>query len=112
MAPAASRVAGNSAPGAPTGVSTDPGHAPVNFDIGTNGSLSFNGTTSSISIPDSAFVNAGFGSFTDQVQTALSNELNQLTNGRKDFPIVFFCEGVRCWESYNAVLRAWNALRP
>ena len=43
------------------------------------------------------------------VQTSLSNELNQLTNGRKDFPIVFFCQGVRCWESYNAVLRAWNA---
>lgn len=49
------------------------------------------------------------GSFNDQVQTALTNELNQLTNGRKDFPIVFFCQGVRCWESYNAVLRAWNA---
>jgi PQQ-dependent catabolism-associated CXXCW motif protein len=49
------------------------------------------------------------GSFNDQVQTALANELNQLTNGRKDFPIVFFCFGVQCWESYNAVLRAWNA---
>ena len=49
------------------------------------------------------------GSFTDQVQSALVSELNQLTNGRKDFPIVFFCQGVRCWESYNAVLRAWNA---
>lgn len=49
------------------------------------------------------------GNFNDQVQTALANELNQLTNGRKDFPVVFFCQGVRCWESYNAVLRAWNA---
>lgn len=49
------------------------------------------------------------GSFNDQVQSALANELNQLTNGRKDFPIVFFCQGVACWESYNAVLRAWNA---
>lgn len=49
------------------------------------------------------------GSFNDQVQSALANELNQLTNGRKDFPIVFFCQGVQCWESYNAVLRAWNA---
>jgi len=49
------------------------------------------------------------GSFGDLVQQQLVSELAQLTNNRTNYPIVFFCQGVRCWESYNAVLRAYEA---
>ena len=54
--------------------------------------------------------NAGkYGTFNDQFQTALANSLTQLTQGRRDIPLVFFCQGVNCWESYNAALRAKSA---
>jgi PQQ-dependent catabolism-associated CXXCW motif protein len=54
--------------------------------------------------------NAGkFGTFNDQFQTALANSLTQLTQGRRDTSLVFFCQGVNCWESYNAALRAKSA---
>ncbi|HEX2885545.1 rhodanese-like domain-containing protein [Vineibacter terrae] len=49
------------------------------------------------------------GSFTDLAQQQLASELASLTNNRTNYPIVFFCAGVRCWESYNAVLRAYEA---
>jgi PQQ-dependent catabolism-associated CXXCW motif protein len=49
------------------------------------------------------------GTFTDEIQQRLAAELTRLTIGRTDYPIVFFCLGARCWESYNAVLRAYNA---
>ncbi|HKU96002.1 MAG TPA: rhodanese-like domain-containing protein [Vineibacter sp.] len=49
------------------------------------------------------------GTFGDLVQQQLASELAQLTNNRTNYPIVFFCQGVRCWESYNAVLRAYEA---
>ncbi|HJQ55456.1 MAG TPA: rhodanese-like domain-containing protein [Vineibacter sp.] len=49
------------------------------------------------------------GSFGDLVQQQLVSELNTLTRGRTDYPIVFFCQGPRCWESYNALLRAYEA---
>lgn len=49
------------------------------------------------------------GSFNDLVQQQLTSELASLTRGRIDYPIVFFCQGPRCWESYNAVLRAYEA---
>jgi PQQ-dependent catabolism-associated CXXCW motif protein len=47
-----------------------------------------------------------FGSFHDQVQTRLANALNSLLQGRADVPLIFFCHGAKCWESYNAALRA------
>jgi PQQ-dependent catabolism-associated CXXCW motif protein len=47
-----------------------------------------------------------YGTFHDQVQARLANALNRLLLGREGASLVFFCEGVRCWESYNAVLRA------
>jgi PQQ-dependent catabolism-associated CXXCW motif protein len=48
----------------------------------------------------------GDGTFQDQVQTQLTNALNGLLSGREGALLVFFCEGVECWESYNAALRA------
>lgn len=46
------------------------------------------------------------GDFEDRVQQQLWQELSSLTNRRPDYPLVFFCQGSRCWESYNAALRA------
>jgi PQQ-dependent catabolism-associated CXXCW motif protein len=48
------------------------------------------------------------GNFLDYAQGQVFIRLMQLTNARSDYPIVFFCEGARCWESYNAALRAVN----
>jgi PQQ-dependent catabolism-associated CXXCW motif protein len=47
-----------------------------------------------------------YGAFDDQVEVRLGKALWRLTQGRPEIPVVFFCEGVRCWESYNAALRA------
>ncbi|MBV8566782.1 MAG: hypothetical protein JO273_15115 [Methylobacteriaceae bacterium] len=47
-----------------------------------------------------------FGTFQDQTQTALLSELNKLTGRDLSVPLVFFCAGAKCWESYNASLRA------
>ncbi len=49
------------------------------------------------------------GSFTDGIQSTLNAELHRLTRNREDYPLVFFCQGVACWESYNAALRAVRA---
>ena len=48
------------------------------------------------------------GSFTDDTQQRLWTALSQLTNQQAQRPLVFFCTGPRCWESYNAALRAIN----
>ena len=45
------------------------------------------------------------GTFNDAAQQSLDNDLSDLTTDL-DTPIVFFCQGSRCWESYNASLRA------
>ncbi|MBV9896946.1 MAG: TIR domain-containing protein [Chloroflexi bacterium] len=45
------------------------------------------------------------GSFNDAEQQSLDSQLGDLTTDL-DTPIVFFCQGSRCWESYNASLRA------
>ena len=47
-----------------------------------------------------------YGNFNDAEQQNLFNQLGALTNRNVNVPLVFFCEGSRCWESYNAVLRA------
>jgi PQQ-dependent catabolism-associated CXXCW motif protein len=49
------------------------------------------------------------GSFSDAAQTQTAQALQTLTNGNRDQPLVFFCAGSACWESYNAVLRARSA---
>ena len=46
------------------------------------------------------------GSFSDDTQRRLFQELAAETNSNPGYPIVFFCLGSRCWESYNATLRA------
>jgi PQQ-dependent catabolism-associated CXXCW motif protein len=46
------------------------------------------------------------GDFNDMVQAQLWQQLYQLTGGNPGYPLVFFCAGSGCWESYNAALRA------
>ncbi|MBV8565909.1 MAG: sulfurtransferase [Methylobacteriaceae bacterium] len=46
------------------------------------------------------------GNFQDQTQQQLSQYLSQLTRGNPQVPLVFYCLGVNCWQSYNAALRA------
>jgi len=46
------------------------------------------------------------GTYDDEAQQALWAALGQATNMNPNQPIVFFCAGPRCWESYNASLRA------
>ena len=36
----------------------------------------------------------------------LATKLEELTLGNRSLPVVFFCQGVECWASYNAALRA------
>ena len=61
-------------------------------------------------IPGSKYIGyAGYsGTFDDRNQHALKEELAKLTNENLDMPLVFFCIGAKCWESYNAALRAIN----
>jgi PQQ-dependent catabolism-associated CXXCW motif protein len=46
------------------------------------------------------------GNFQDDTQHQLEDKLKTLTGNKPDTPLVFFCQGVECWESYNACLRA------
>jgi PQQ-dependent catabolism-associated CXXCW motif protein len=46
------------------------------------------------------------GTFDDQHQATTAAELRRLVAGKADRPLIFFCAGAACWESYNAVLRA------
>ena len=48
----------------------------------------------------------GEGSFGDQTQAVVAKALHDVLKGREDVPVIAFCAGARCWESYNAVLRA------
>ena len=46
------------------------------------------------------------GSFDDALQGQFGQYLAQVTQGRKDTPLVFYCLSIECWMSYNAALRA------
>jgi PQQ-dependent catabolism-associated CXXCW motif protein len=61
-------------------------------------------------IPGSIYIDyAGdYGTFNDARQKKLKDELAKLTNNNLNMPLVFFCQGVKCWESYNAARRAIN----
>ncbi len=48
------------------------------------------------------------GSFNDDTGQRLWAALSSLTHRQPQHPIIFFCTGSRCWESYNAALRAIN----
>jgi PQQ-dependent catabolism-associated CXXCW motif protein len=39
----------------------------------------------------------------------LGQLLDKDTGGDRTYPVVFYCEGPQCWESYNAALRARDA---
>lgn len=49
--------------------------------------------------------NTGYGALPDGVETYFRDNLERLTGGRLDRPLVFFCEP-DCWMSWNAALRA------
>jgi PQQ-dependent catabolism-associated CXXCW motif protein len=59
-------------------------------------------------IPGSKYIGyaGNYGTFDDGIQRGLKEELAKLTNDNLDMPLVFFCIGAKCWESYNAALRA------
>jgi len=40
------------------------------------------------------------------VQREFGAYLRQVTQGRQDVPLVFYCASAMCWMSYNAALRA------
>jgi PQQ-dependent catabolism-associated CXXCW motif protein len=46
------------------------------------------------------------GGFADAVQGQFAQQIAQATNGDTARPLIFFCQGASCWESYNAALRA------
>lgn len=48
------------------------------------------------------------GSFSDQTQKEFGQFLQQVTQGNKTMPLVFYCLSSHCWMSYNASLRAIN----
>ncbi len=57
---------------------------------------------------DAVAASAG-GSFNDRTQQQFERQLEGLTGGRKDAPLVLYCSSIHCWMSYNAALRAINA---
>ena len=46
------------------------------------------------------------GSFNDATQQQFGQYLQQVTQGNRNRPMVFYCQGTSCWMSYNAALRA------
>ncbi|MBX3635569.1 MAG: hypothetical protein KF683_09325 [Rubrivivax sp.] len=46
------------------------------------------------------------GGFDDAVQQEFGRFLQQVTQGRAERPLVFYCASTQCWMSYNAALRA------
>ncbi len=59
-------------------------------------------------LPNALYMPAGGmpGSFDDAFQAQFAQQLAPATGGDLSRPVVFFCQGASCWESYNAVLRA------
>lgn len=48
------------------------------------------------------------GTFSDRTQQEFGQFLQQVTQGNKARPLVFYCMNTQCWMSYNAALRAIN----
>ncbi len=58
------------------------------------------------SIPGAVWLpNTGYGALPDGIEAYFRDNLQRLTGGRLDLPLVFFCEPA-CWMSWNAALRA------
>jgi PQQ-dependent catabolism-associated CXXCW motif protein len=62
----------------------------------------------SLTLPGALYMPAGGlpGTFEDINQVQFSLQLLQATAGDTSRPLIFFCQGASCWESYNAALRA------
>ena len=63
---------------------------------------------SGVQLPNaiSATFAAQAGTFRDQTQQQFAQLLQQATQGNLSVPVVFYCQGIQCWMSYNAALRA------
>ena len=48
------------------------------------------------------------GSYNDQIQSDFGAYLQQATGGDYGVGMVLYCQGIQCWMSYNAALRAIN----
>ena len=61
-----------------------------------------------MTIPGSHWLSyaGAYGFPADVTDRRLQADLSSLTGGNRDAKLVFFCQGARCWESYNAALRA------
>jgi PQQ-dependent catabolism-associated CXXCW motif protein len=59
-------------------------------------------------LPGALYMPAGGqgGTFEDVNQAQFALPLAQATSGDTARPLIFFCAGASCWESYNAALRA------
>lgn len=59
-------------------------------------------------LPGALFMPAGGqpGNFFDATQQQFAQQLSEATGGDTTRPLIFFCQGANCWESYNAALRA------
>lgn len=81
-------------------IKSEPTMRPLLIDVlGGSGHASLPGTV--------WLADAGRGtSFEDATQRKLAEALQALTGGERMRPLVFFCQGPRCWLSYNAALRA------
>jgi PQQ-dependent catabolism-associated CXXCW motif protein len=62
--------------------------------------------TPHISLPNAVWLpNVGYGQLETDIETWFQQQLQQLTQGNKTKPLVFFCVA-DCWMSWNAVQRA------
>jgi PQQ-dependent catabolism-associated CXXCW motif protein len=66
------------------------------------------GNTHAQTLPGALYMPAGGlpGTFEDGNQAQFALQLVQATGGDTTRPLIFFCLGASCWESYNAALRA------
>jgi PQQ-dependent catabolism-associated CXXCW motif protein len=46
------------------------------------------------------------GTLDDRTQQEVASQLAAVMGGNPARPVIFFCAGAFCWESYNAALRA------
>ena len=62
-------------------------------------------------LPGALYMPAGGmpGAFDDNYQAEFTQQLTQALGGDPARPLIFFCQGASCWESYNAALRAGAA---
>jgi len=63
-------------------------------------------STPRYNLPNSVWLpNVGYGEISVQIKQYFTENLHRLTQGNKDYPIVFYCIA-DCWMSWNACKRA------